>query len=165
MDSSLYLDTDKEKETRNDPAISVMDTLGDLHKSSNTDQLTIDQMEAIRTEVNTNQPLIGKKETVQTLLERYKDNTASPGFVPGINYLSTVFSTMRQVRGDGNCFYRGFLFGYLENLLILYSSSFESEQKNAEQELARFRTVIQDSLTELISQGYPEFALESFHEV
>jgi ubiquitin thioesterase protein OTUB1 len=139
------------------------ESLGEyLKTNNNTDQLTIEQVETIRSDIAAVQPLIGKLESVECLLEKYQDST-SPGFIPGIKYLSTAFQAMRQVRGDGNCFYRAMLFGYLENLLKLRQSN--GNEERAQTELNRFTEIIKNSLQNLVNLGYPEFALEGFHEV
>ena len=39
-------------------------------------------------------------------------------FAKKIESLSKSFSSLRRTRGDGNCFYRAFLFSYLEGLLV-----------------------------------------------
>ena len=39
-------------------------------------------------------------------------------FAKKIESLSKSFANLRRTRGDGNCFYRAFLFSYLENLLL-----------------------------------------------
>jgi hypothetical protein len=72
---------------------------------------------------------------------------------------------MRQVRGDGNCFYRAVLFGYLENLLRFHLSEDQENVNKASTELARFTEIIRGSLQDLVALGYPEYVLESFTEV
>jgi hypothetical protein len=42
----------------------------------------------------------------------------NPVFVQKIDALSNLYSTLRRIRGDGNCFFRSFIFGYLEWLLM-----------------------------------------------
>ena len=42
----------------------------------------------------------------------------NPVFAKKIDSLSHSFSSMRRTRGDGNCFYRAFIFSYLEGLLL-----------------------------------------------
>ena len=40
-------------------------------------------------------------------------------FLAKIDRLGSLgYSYMRRTRGDGNCFYRAFVFGYLERLLL-----------------------------------------------
>ena len=53
------------------------------------------------------------------------------------------YSALRRVRGDGNCFYRSFLFGYLERLLQGIKSSGDANTK-AMLELSRLRQVVHE---------------------
>lgn len=53
------------------------------------------------------------------------------------------YSALRRVRGDGNCFYRSFLFGYLERLLQGIKSVGDANTK-AMLELSRLRQVVHD---------------------
>lgn len=39
-------------------------------------------------------------------------------FTTKIEKLELRYSYMRRTRGDGNCFFRGFIFSYLEGLLL-----------------------------------------------
>jgi ubiquitin thioesterase protein OTUB1 len=77
------------------------------------------------------------------LLPEYKD-ADSPGFLPGIQYLSTKYQ-MRRVRGDGNCFYRAFLFAYLEQVLMWHLEGDSTRKENARQEHGRIRSLIVNS--------------------
>ena len=73
------------------------------------------------------------------------------------------YRAMRRIRGDGNCFYRAFLFSYLENLILKHSSS--ESKIAAEKEKDRFYQQILRSKAELVDLGYSEMAIESFHDV
>lgn len=53
------------------------------------------------------------------------------------------YSGMRRVRGDGNCFYRSFLFAYLESLLQGIKDRGDRETA-ATMELSRLRQVVYD---------------------
>lgn len=53
------------------------------------------------------------------------------------------YSALRRVRGDGNCFYRSFLFGYLERLLQGIKSPGDANTK-AMLELSRLRQVVHE---------------------
>ena len=104
------------------------------------------------------QPMIGEVVGIgATLLPEY-ENATSPGFVPGIRYLDSKYSGFRKVRRDGNCFYRAFLFSYLENLLTLV----EKGEETGITELKRFKDVIEGSKEKLIALGFSEFAFECF---
>ncbi len=39
-------------------------------------------------------------------------------FVSKIEALSQTFSNLRRTRGDGNCFYRAFVYSFLEGLML-----------------------------------------------
>jgi ubiquitin thioesterase protein OTUB1 len=67
------------------------------------------------------------------------------------------------VRGDGNCFYRSCLFGYLEGLLTKHIEG--SLKEIADIERKRMLKTITDSKEELIQFGYSEIAIESFYDV
>jgi hypothetical protein len=70
------------------------------------DEEILEQLGGIAREVVSAQPLIGEIVSPQSLLEHYKEGECSPGFIYGINYLTTKYRQMRNIRGDGNCFYR-----------------------------------------------------------
>jgi ubiquitin thioesterase protein OTUB1 len=60
-------------------------------------------------------PVLGEKEQLDTLIPEYQHSGTV--FVPKINSLIKQYSHFRRTRQDGNCFYRCFLFGLLENIL------------------------------------------------
>lgn len=92
-------------------------------------------------------------------------DAALPGYIPGIDYLATKYRNMRRVLGDGNCFYRAFLFSYLEMLLKFFQSTDNSEKQVAEAERLRIYSLLLESKSELVEIGYSEIAIESFHDV
>jgi ubiquitin thioesterase protein OTUB1 len=63
------------------------------------------------------------------------------------------YKFIRRTRGDGNCFYRAFAFGYLEKNL------------NNTKELERFRQLTYDLKDQLVKLGYLEFTLEDVRDV
>lgn len=103
------------------------------------------------------QPMIGEVIRIASLLPEY-ENATSTGFVSGIKYLDTKYVGFRKVRRDGNCFYRSFLFSYLENLLSIIK---RGDQTGTE-ELKRFQGVIEGSRDKLIALGFSEFTFEYF---
>ena len=60
---------------------------------------------------------------------------------------------MRKTRPDGNCFYRAFIFGYLESLF-----GDPAEQRRFEQICKVTRQGIADVL------GFPDFTIDEFYE-
>ena len=92
------------------------------------DQRTQAQIEAISNEIRTTQPLTSELQPISTLLEHYEgrknensetdyDNASRNNFVEGSRYLTKKYSSWRQIRGDGNCYYRAFLYAVCEQLL------------------------------------------------
>lgn len=127
------------------------------------DELTVQQVEAIQREISAAQPMIAALSPVTALLVDY-ENAELKGFVSGINYLSSKFSALRKVRGDGNCFYRAFLFGYLETLLNDYLSADSEKKSAAEQEQKRVLSIVESSMVALVAVGYSEFTIETFYD-
>ena len=127
----------------------------------------VNQQNQILLEVQSQGPLIGPLQSPSLLIPDYESNIVnSPGFIPGLTYLTTKY-TMRKVRGDGNCFYRSFLFSYLENIIGDYNNSYEDEllKRRAVSEHTRMLQRIKDCKEELISLGYSEIAFECFYDV
>lgn len=128
------------------------------------DQLTIGQTEAIKDEIKSQQPLIDTLKEVSDLLDQYKD-AELPGFAKGIVYLNSKYRGLRKVRGDGNCFYRSFLYGYLDILVKLNESQVEESVNIAKSERDRVLDIVKNSMNDLVAVGYSEFTIETFHEV
>jgi len=97
------------------------------------------------------QPLLGPKEDFTSLITAYENNTL---FSQKIQELMQTHSHRRSVRGDGNCFYRSYVFSICEQRL---NGNITDEQFNT-----IFNTV-QNSFTQLCNLGYPEYTTEDFH--
>jgi len=119
------------------------------------------QYQLIQDEIRAN-AMIGVLKPPSTLLPLFA-HADLPGFVPGIEFLAARYD-MRQVRGDGNCFYRAMLYSYLE-LLVIGLNADGAESVAATEELNRIRGFIVQSKDDLIAIGYAEFAIESFHDM
>jgi ubiquitin thioesterase protein OTUB1 len=128
------------------------------------DELSFQLEESIRKDISLSQPMISDHVDILELVEIYQENSL-PGFIEGITYLRKNYTSMRKIRGDGNCFYRGFLFSYLDNLLKLQNSGSILSLQASEIEHNRFLDLIRNSMSELISIGYEEFAIEAFYDV
>ncbi|WMV25040.1 hypothetical protein MTR67_018425 [Solanum verrucosum] len=72
-----------------------------------------------------------------------------------IKVLSEQYAAIRRTRGDGNCFFRSFMFGYLEHIL-------ESQDHN---EVQHIKANIEECKKTLQSLGYAEFTFEDFFAV
>ena len=65
------------------------------------------------------------------------------------------------MRKDGNCFYRGFLYRYLEHLIAVQAA----HGSEACPELVRIREVVKGSKAKLLSVDYEETAIDMFWEM
>lgn len=126
------------------------------------DGADVAQDQLIQDEIRAN-AMIGVLKSPSTLLPLF-ENAEMTGFVPGIKFLAGKFN-MRQVRGDGNCFYRAMLYSYLELLVIGLGEDDSADSAVATQELNRMKSFIMQSKDDLIEIGYAEFAIESFHDM
>uniref|UniRef100_UPI0037E88F49 ubiquitin thioesterase OTUB2-like n=1 Tax=Semicossyphus pulcher TaxID=241346 RepID=UPI0037E88F49 len=81
--------------------------------------------------------LVSNREDISSL---FPENTPGPKYKD----LSSQFSSVRQVRGDGNCFYRALFFAHLESVL-----------HNA-RALQRFKEKIIQTCEEFSSAGFDE---------
>lgn len=61
-------------------------------------------------------PLMGDREPLEALAVEYESGSAI--YRQKIDKLKEQYCSIRRTRGDGNCFFRSFLFGYLEHLLL-----------------------------------------------
>jgi ubiquitin thioesterase protein OTUB1 len=99
------------------------------------------------------QPLTSDKCRLSLLEEQYKNNT---NFISGLTQLQEAYSHIRIVRGDGNCYYRAFLYSLLEQLI--------SEQRNVKFGRQILGYVETKSWKDILAQGYDEMAIEIFHD-
>lgn len=60
---------------------------------------------------------ISFKPTEQFFFNCAEYEAGSRVFVDKIKSLESTYSSIRRTRGDGNCFFRSFIFAYLENLV------------------------------------------------
>ena len=79
----------------------------------------------------------------------YRDD---PVYFKKMEKLCEGYKSLRRVRPDGNCFFRGFGYSYFEKLL------------GDEVEWKRFQTLMLGTKDQLLSQGFPKFTLEDFYD-
>jgi ubiquitin thioesterase protein OTUB1 len=96
-----------------------------------------------------NHPLIGSQEPLANLMIEYRDD---PVYFKKMEKLCESYKSLRRVRPDGNCFFRGFGYSFFEKLL-----SDETEWKS-------FQTLVSKSKDQLLAQGFPKFTLEDFYD-
>ncbi|XP_062110854.1 OVARIAN TUMOR DOMAIN-containing deubiquitinating enzyme 1 [Humulus lupulus] len=95
-------------------------------------------------------PFVGNKEPLSSLATEYQ--SGSTILLEKIKVLSEQYAAIRRTRGDGNCFYRSFMFSYLEHIL-------ESQDRV---EVERIKANVEQCRKTLQSLGYAEFTFEDF---
>ncbi|XP_021900255.1 ubiquitin thioesterase otubain-like isoform X1 [Carica papaya] len=118
--------------------------------SSFVDDDIMQQQSAIRKEEAEKIPFVGDKEPLSSLAAEYQ--SGSPILLEKIKVLSGQYSAIRRTRGDGNCFFRSFMFSYLEHIL-------ESQDR---EEVDRIKVNIEECRKTLQSLGYADFTFEDF---
>ena len=111
------------------------------------------RMSEIQASVAESQKQVGKVEDVAVLREEYAGNAA---FLPKIESLCARFARIRRSRGDGNCFYRSFMFLHFQRLL---EDDATGERITAAMTIA---SAIQRTLVDKL--GYPALTTEDFYE-
>lgn len=121
------------------------------------DAKTRAQMEAIGEEVRANQRLTSELLPISELATDFSANIGATnvGFRQGCAYLATQYTSYRAVRGDGNCYYRAFLFALVEHLC---------KKSAATDELSRIRDYVNRSIEDVVKCGYDRFTIDMFHE-
>ena len=123
------------------------------------DAKTRAQIEAIDQEVRENQDLTSELFGISKLSNDFSvgsaDTSSNVGFRQGCDYLATQYKSFRAVRGDGNCYYRAFLFALVEDLSKTTTSTIEFN---------RISQYVGASIEDVIKCGYDRFTIDMFHE-
>ncbi|KAF9618985.1 hypothetical protein IFM89_002980 [Coptis chinensis] len=90
------------------------------------------------------------KDPLSALAAEYQ--SGSPVIQEKIKILGETFAAIRRTRGDGNCFFRCFMFAYLEHIL-------ESQDKA---EVDRIKANVEQCKKTLQNLGYADFTFEDF---
>ncbi|TDH69415.1 hypothetical protein CCR75_002855 [Bremia lactucae] len=102
-------------------------------------------------------PLLSDPMSVLCLKAEYVGNP-NTNFMYGIEFLNKRYEALRRVRGDGNCFFRGFIFALCEQLLPSKSNDTNAALRN------RIQQLIQASKSDLVAIGYSDVAIDAFWE-
>ncbi|GLT86776.1 hypothetical protein SLE2022_048940 [Rubroshorea leprosula] len=108
------------------------------------------QQSAIHAEEAKKVPFVGDKEPLSMLAAGYE--SGSPILLEKIKVLGQQYAAIRRTRGDGNCFFRSFMFSYLEHIL-------ESQDQA---EVDRIKGNIEECRKMLRTLGYADFTFEDF---
>lgn len=108
------------------------------------------QQTAIQAEEAEKIPFVRDKEPLTTLAVEYQ--SGSPILLEKIKVLGEQYDAIRRTRGDGNCFFRSFMFSYLEHILKSQDSA----------EVDRIKGKVEQCRKTLQSLGYADFTFEDF---
>ncbi|XWS54086.1 hypothetical protein CRYUN_Cryun10bG0058700 [Craigia yunnanensis] len=136
---------DGEKESAVSIPISEFDDWANF-----ADDDIMQQQSAIHAEEAKKIPFVGDKEPIFMLAAEYE--SGSPILLEKIKVLDQQYASIRRTRGDGNCFFRSFMFSYLEHIL--------ESQDHAE--VDRIKGNVQECRQTLQSLGYADFTFEDF---
>lgn len=120
-----------------------------MSTSLEEDEQILAQINNISSSVAEASPLVAGTEPLTNLLKEYSNDEK---FSSKIQHLQSDYSTIRRVRGDGNCFYRAYTY-----------CLFECCKKDPEL-LARIVKKLETTLDWLIKMGFPSFTTEDFYE-
>lgn len=125
-----------------------------ISTAAELDRQTEARLKEIESEVR-RQPLTGERRPIGTLREHY--GPTQTAFVRGCEYLTTQYSHYRAIRGDGNCYYRAFLYRLTELLL----TTLPPKHPEGLRILDWIKTT---SWQQVLAAGYSEFAVETFYD-
>lgn len=93
-------------------------------------------------------PMVSELLEIGKLYEEYTDEI----YRNKVKDLETKYKHIRKIRPDGNCFFRAFIFAYLESLL------------NNQTEAKAFNDLIVETRKYVSTLGFSDFMLDDFYE-
>jgi ubiquitin thioesterase protein OTUB1 len=111
------------------------------------------QAAGISTDIEKTQAIISEKQSPSVLMDEYKDNTS---FHANITTLCGLYTGMRKSRGDGNCFYRSYLFSLLETF------SPETISERGKEDYEALHAKLKSTTDRLSALGYSSYTCEDF---
>lgn len=127
-----------------------MEVVLDLEEARPRDDEIMAQHHAIQAQEAGKIPFVGDKEPLSALAVEYE--LGNPIFRTKIEKLGETYEAIRRTRGDGNCFFRAFMFSYFESLL---GSSNKTEADRAKDSVEKCKQT-------LLDLGHSEFTFEDF---
>ena len=132
-------------------------------------KLTEQQLAQIEAEIKSSQPLTSQLLPVDALIKQYSNgddpqqssevDQDEEGFLASSKLLAKKYTNLRRIRGDGNCYYRAFLYSLCEGLLKQRMTNDTNDK-----EFQRIKQLISKSLSWVCSLGYEESTIEMFYE-
>jgi ubiquitin thioesterase protein OTUB1 len=141
-----------------------MDTSGNNNNNAaELDRQTQARLEEIEEEIK-KQPLTSELKPLADMEAFYRqgeqDYNASH-FLAGVQALQKDYSQIRLVRGDGNCYYRAFLYSLAEKIMQMQASS---DNVNIKEGHRIVEWIKKDSWNKVLAAGYDEITMEAFYE-
>ncbi|GKY96662.1 hypothetical protein MPSEU_000625800 [Mayamaea pseudoterrestris] len=149
--------TDDNTNASSSPSTPIMNH-AELHR-----QQTV-RLAALEAQVKTEQPLTSQRLPLLSLQNNYVDESVK-GFVNGLESLNETYDQVRTVRGDGNCFYRAFLYSLAEQLLPTNDDSNEAAAAASNCRRDFIKHPLETNWHKILSlDGYTELTLEIFYD-
>ncbi|KAL7508084.1 hypothetical protein ACHAXN_005169 [Cyclotella atomus] len=124
-------------------------------------KLTEQQLAQIEAEIKSSQPLTSQLLPIDALIQQYSndddDEQDASGFLASSRLLAAKYTNLRRIRGDGNCYYRAFLYSLCEGLL-------HQKTNGKSDEYTRIKSIVHKSLSWVCTLGYEESTIEMFYE-
>ncbi|CAI2377064.1 unnamed protein product [Moneuplotes crassus] len=111
------------------------------------------QMEDLKNAVRKDMPFVSKYLT----LDEYKLKWEGNKFYDSFDSIMTKFSKVRELRRDGNCFYRAILWQIFEYFLV-------NKSEHALVEYDKILKKIEGAKQDLMDNGYDEVVVDMFHD-
>lgn len=136
-------------------------------------QLTERQLQAIEDEIKSTQPLTSIRLPIDALIHEYQSSSTfscsfsddDNGFLQSAQFLAKKYSHLRRVRGDGNCYYRAFLYALSEGLLRkLAWRPVDAAHGTKNEEFSRLKNKVSNSMEWICRNGYEAMTIDMFHE-
>jgi ubiquitin thioesterase protein OTUB1 len=134
-------------------------------------KLTEQQLAQIEAEINSSQPLTSQLLPIDALIQQYSQtdedaSSSASGFLASSRLLATKYTNLRRIRGDGNCYYRAFLYSLCEGLLQHKLNSNNGSGGNGidKEEYTRIKSLVHNSLSWVCTLGYEQSTIEMFYE-
>ena len=107
--------------------------------------------------------MLGQVESLSALATEYAANAK---FLIKIRTAAkSQYPYFRRVRGDGNCFYRGYLFAVLEWMVTVLCAPDDAPDIAAQRaQVAACVTAVDAQLAVMSTLGWDQFTLDEFHE-
>ena len=162
------MDMDTQSEAEVDPTTTTINPTDESINTSSDDNNVANQylkqeqmIKEIAEQVKQQQSLTSILLPISCLRQQYTDNL---NFIHEINLLERSYRHIRTIRGDGNCYYRAFLYSLLETVMMMIRQQ-ENDAKNTDNEGQRLlHYITTKSWEDILQQKYDEVAIEIFHD-